>query len=602
MATAPKKTHTPLQKSEPLPAERKKSRRAHVKERVQFHYDTYMPNKKHHRVLIWVVFFVCSTVVALQLLYPPERALPLTRITGQSVAWKTHDQLAETIDTKFQASKLKLTIGSDRSTTVSLASMGAEPNTEDMIEKTIDYPFWQRFIPFSLLAHIDDVQVAEVYFSDEVLQKTSTEQAKRLSFSPVNAKLAIKDGQLIATNEERGSEVTAGNVRSAVAAAAPVLGGTTTLTVSSKRIDPAETAKSLQAVRASAEAALARHIVITAGDHSFTPDTATVASWLQIGTDGSGKSALLVADDTIGKYFDTIDKAAGTPAGRTNINLTNGRETSRTTGPSGRAIDRETLKAAIGRWLLAGEGRGEFTATFHEVAPSVMYDNKYTATEDGLRAYVADAANRLDVHIVIRQLDGEQWTASARADESIPSASTYKLFVAKWLFDQMDKGTVHWDDPMLDTTVSGCFDRMTIASTNPCAESWLAQAGRTNMNNYVYGLGFSTGTSFTMPDATHTTANDLEKMMLGLNDGSIISGAHRDRLLHSLSVHPYRYGIPTGSKGEVWDKVGFLWDYVHDTAIVKHPRGTYVMTIMTKGQSYATIASLTREIERIMYP
>jgi len=91
-------------------------------------------------------------------------------------------------------------------------------------------------------------------------------------------------------------------------------------------------------------------------------------------------------------------------------------------------------------------------------------------------------------------------------------------------------------------------------------------------------------------------------MMLGLNDGSIIGGGYRDRLLHSLSVHPYRYGIPTGSGGEVWDKVGFLWDYVHDTAIVKHPRGTYVMTIMTKGQSYATIASLTREIERIMYP
>jgi hypothetical protein len=105
-----------------------------------------------------------------------------------------------------------------------------------------------------------------------------------------------------------------------------------------------------------------------------------------------------------------------------------------------------------------------------------------------------------------------------------------------------------------------------------------------------------------MPVATHTTANDLQKMMLGINDGSLMSGANKDRLLHSLATHPYRYGIPTGSSGQVWDKVGFLWDYVHDTAIVKHPQGTYVMTIMTKGQSYATIASLTREIERIMYP
>jgi len=52
----------------------------------------------------------------------------------------------------------------------------------------------------------------------------------------------------------------------------------------------------------------------------------------------------------------------------------------------------------------------------------------------------------------------------------------------------------------------------------------------------------------------------------------------------------------------VHDKVGFLWDYVHDTAIVNHPKGNYVMTIMTKGQSYAAIAAVTREVERIMYP
>jgi hypothetical protein len=90
--------------------------------------------------------------------------------------------------------------------------------------------------------------------------------------------------------------------------------------------------------------------------------------------------------------------------------------------------------------------------------------------------------------------------------------------------------------------------------------------------------------------------------MIGLNDGTLVKGANRDRLLNNLGRHPYRYGIPTGSSGDVHDKVGFLWDYVHDAAIVKHPRGTYIMTVMTKGQSYAAIASVTREIERIMYP
>ena len=569
--------------------------------RVQARYDRHMPNKKHHRVLVWVVFFVCAGVIAAQLLYPADRALPLVRVAHQRVAWQNHEQLAHVLDEQFRGTTLKLTVG-DMSTELPLASTGAEPNSEQMIDRLITYPFWQRFVPFSILLHTEDIDEVDVYYTDPILKKLSEEQAKKLSFGAVNARLAIEDGELVATAEKEGSETTASDVYEAIAHARPTLGGTTVVAVAAKRIEPNETAKSLQSVRQAAEAALARQVNIMAGDFEFTPDRAVVASWLQITTNEAGVPTLQVAGDKIAEYFDSIDAKAGTPAGRTNINLVDGHETSRTTGASGRAIDRDELRTQLTAWLLAGEGETRLVAAFYDVAPSVIYDNKYTATEEGLRAYVTDASRRMNVHIAIQQIDGGKWSASARADESIPSASTYKLFVAKWLFDQMDKGIVHWNDPMLDTTVSVCFDRMTIASTNPCAESWLAQAGRANFNEYIWGIGFSRGTNFNMPVATQTTANDLQRMMLGINDGTILKGANRDRLYHSLSTHPYRYGIPTGSSGQVYDKVGFLWDYVHDTAIVRHPKGTYVMTIMTKGQSYATIANLTREIERIMYP
>jgi beta-lactamase class A len=577
------------------------SKRARVKKHVKAHYDARMPDKKHHRIIIWVVFLVAAATIAGQLLYPPDRALPLRRVAGKSVAWKSHDQLAEILDGYFRQTELKLTVA-DKSAEVPLASAGAELNTEPMIDGLVDYPFWQRLIPLTILLHMGDTNEADVYYTESVLKKLSEQQAKVLSFDAVNARLAIENGVLVATDERQGSEVTVAEIHTTISHATIRLGGTTMLAVPSKRIKPSETARSLEAVRSTAEAALARSVRIQASGQVFEPDRATVASWLQIVTDDAGKPSLGIVDDRLADYFTTIDAEVGIPAGQTNINLSNGREVSRTTGQTGKAIDRDQLKNQIGDWLLLGSGGGVYEAAFHDVLPSIMYDSKYTATEEGLRAYVADAAQRLNVHIVIQQLDGGKWSASARADESIPSASTYKLFVAKWLFDQMDKGLIHWDDPMLDTTVSVCFDRMTIASTNPCAEAWLAQAGRANFNQYIWGLGVSQGTNFNMPDATHTTANDLQKMMLGLNDGSLYSGANRDRLLHSLSVHPYRDGIPAGSGGQVWDKVGFLWNYVHDTAIVKHPKGTYVMTIMTGGGSYTAIANLTREIERIMYP
>lgn len=606
MATAPKEK-TSGSKSVP-PATSKtlgelSPGRAPIKRRIKKRYDRHMPDKKRHRVLIWVVFLLCSTVVALQLLYPPDRALPLTRVKSQYVAWQNHEQLAEVISSQFSETKLRIVVEDGASVELPLATAGAEPNTEPMIKQVVEYPFWQRFIPFSILLHNDNIVLANVYFTVSVLEKTSQKYAQELSFAPVNARLAIEDGKLVATSEERGKRVSAEEVYGAVASITPALGEVTEVTVRPERIDPEQTAESLSAVRAAAEAALARAVRVVADDHTFVPDDAAIASWLQIGTDEAGKPTLTVASDKINEFFDSIDAEVGVAAGQTNINLTNGHETSRNTGRTGRAINRDELSKQLVAWLLEGQGQGSFTATFHDVPPSVIYDNKYTATEEGLRAYVADAARRMNVHIAVQQVDGGKWSASARAGESIPSASTYKLFVAKWLFDQMDKGLVRWDDPMLDTSVSECFDRMTIASTNPCAEAWLAQAGRANFNQYIWGeLGFSQGTNFNMPVATHTTADDLQRMMLGIYHGTLLSGAHKDRLLHSLSVHPFRYGIPTGSAGKVYDKVGFLWDYVHDTAIVEHPSGTYIMTIMTKGQSYAMIASLTREIERIMYP
>ncbi len=569
----------------------------HVKAR----YDTHMPDQRHHRIIIWVVFFVFAAVIAGQLLYPPDRALPFKRVADESVFWKSHDQLAEIVQGGFQETKLKLVVG-DKSVEMALASAGAELNTEPMIEELVGYPFWQRLIPFSILFHIGTINEADVYYSDSILKKTSEEQARELSFEPINAKLAIENGELIATAEKVGSEVTADEVYAAIAHANIQLGGTTTLIVPSKHIDPSETARSLGAIRTAAEAALDRNVRVKADEHVFDPDRAVVASWLYIATGETGHPTLAVDNDKLEEYFNTIDAKAGTPAGRTNINLSDGREVNRTIGQTGRAIDRDQLRARITEWLLAGQGGGEYEVIFRDVAPSIMYDSKYTASQEGLRAYVADVSRSMNVRIAIQQLDGGRWSASARADESIPSASTYKLFVAKWLFDEMDKGHIRWEDPMLGTTVSECFDRMTIASTNPCAESWLAQAGRANFNQYIWGLGISQGTNFNMPTATHTTANDLQKIMLGLNDGSLYSGANRERLLHSLSVHPFRDGIPAGSGGQVWDKVGFLWSYVHDTAIVRHPKGTYVMTIMTQGGSYTPIANLTREIERIMYP
>ncbi|HEU4715288.1 MAG TPA: serine hydrolase [Candidatus Saccharimonadales bacterium] len=569
-------------------------------------YRLYLPKRKTHRRLLLAVCFVFGLIIAAQLAYPADRALPFATVNGIDVAYAPHDKLAKVITDQFAASKITLTVGGDKSVTYPLGVMGAVPNTEDMVGQLQGYPLWQRLIPGSILWQPVHVTQADVYYDKVPFAAFAAARSKDLSFPPQNARLAIKGGKLTATAELAGSAVDAGALQKAISTAQLQLGKTTTLSVPTKRTPPSRTLQDLAKVRAQAEVVLKRKVAIKADTQQFAPSDSEVASWILLKTAPSGDVTLAVDSAKVEAYLATINKKVGVPAGQTNIDLVDGRESGRTTGATGRAIDSASLVKQIREQLLVGADSITLNATFVDVLPSVIYNHRYTATQAGLQAYVTDTANSRNMHIVVQQLEGQKWYAAAREHESIPSGSTYKLFVAKMLFDRIDKGQIHWNDPMLDTDVAECFDRMTVASTNPCAEAWIAQFGRQNINNTIYSLGFSTGTTFMAPDATHTTAADLNKFMIGLDNGTLIRpGANRDRLLYNLSRHPYKYGIATGSvaaSDKVYDKVGFLWDYIHDTAIVMHPKGKYLLTIMTKGQSYAAIASVTREIERIMYP
>jgi vancomycin resistance protein YoaR len=565
-------------------------------------YARFMPKRRRYQVLVWAVVVLAVLIIAAQLLYPRDRGLPLASAAGRSLSLASHETMAKTITDQFDASKLRLTLGRDKSIEYALKSTGAEPNTEEMIKQLSDYPLWQRFIPGSILLQPAQLTAADVYYTSDQFVKFVDARSKELTFAPQNARLAIDEGTIVATEAVAGSEVKGEDLLHTISLTPMLLGKTTLVEVPSKRQPPTRTSKDLSKVRAEAEAALAHTVTITAGDQQFVPTKSEIASWVLLSSGAEGEVTLSVDREKIKAYLVGINTKVGVPAGQTNISIVDGREVGRTAGAAGRSINVDALAEQLGSALLVPPQTVAATAQFVEIQPSIIFNSKYTATQAGLQAYADDIARSRNMRISIQQLDGGRWSANARATESIPSASTYKLFVALVLFDKMDKGEIHWNDPMLDTTVAGCFERMTVASTNPCAEKWIAMFGREYINNFIYARGFSRGTSFTTGSANQTTAADLTKYMIGLNDGTLVGGSHRDRLLDSLGRHPYGYGIPTGSKGVVHDKVGFLWDYVHDTAIVQHPRGTYIMTVMTKGQSYAAIATVTREVERIMYP
>jgi hypothetical protein len=571
---------------------------------VRHHYFRVMPNKKHHRVAIWVVFLVSSTMIALQMLYPLDQAVPFARLQNTNVGWWTDEELAGELATRFDKTSITVKAQSGEGYTMPLKNAGAEQQASASIETLSNYPYWQRFIPFSILWQMPHVTTSSMVFSPSVIGTFSDSAATKLSYDSTNASLAIKNGELVATDDKNGQVVRSDDVRRILEVYPDyTLGSGNTLTVESKELEPTTTSADFDDVRSSAERALGREIKLVVGDAIISPTDKQRALWLEISSDKAGKPLLALNKKAVKKYIGTLDATYGSPAGTTKISIVNGIETGRSVGKAGKQINSEVAVASIQSAMFDDEvAVMEVNLTFVPVQPTVEYNGRYTASEEGLRAYVRDQTSSGAIAISIKQLSGKGWAAEGGANTSRVSASTFKLYVALYLFDQMNKGRIGWNDGMLDTTVSGCFDRMTIASTNPCAYDWLSRWGRTNVNNFVYSNGFSRGTTFTNPQATQTTANDLLKFMIGLENGSLIGGAHRDRLLHSLHVHPYRYGVPTGSSGDTYDKVGFLWDYVNDAAIVRHSGGTYAISVMTKGYGYAKIATITREVEKIMYP
>lgn len=538
-------------------------------------------------------------VISLQLIYPYSTALPFARAFGDSVGGETTNQLSASFQKQFEVSSVEFHAGTHISTR-KLSVLGATLNSERMATRITTYEWWQRLLPLSLLWLQPSIDGLDVTMTGAQTVSQAASLAQELTYKPTDASVSISGDSLNIVNSIAGYSVTAEDVKHAIATAT-YRGGVTQVNVAGNVMSPARIDSDTAEARSMAASALSHTLSITVeGRGTYSPDKTTRAGWLTITT--GGKEVKVTANrDAITRYVTALNVSVKTDPTPITVTVVDGVEKSRTAGSNGSALDVDALTEWLSSALLSTTNESHTSVQLKPVSPSVEYVRTYSHTQAGLQAYVAYATTTQNVRIVVQQLDGSGWSASGRANESIPSASTYKLFVMLRVFDDINSGALTWDTPMLDTTAGGCFERTIVPSTNPCAEEWIRQYGRSTLTNYLHAKGFSSGTGFTFNDAAHTTAGDLATYLVGLYNGTLVSGSNRDILLEKMGRQLYRYGIPSGTKGWTQDKVGFLWDYIHDAAIVHNPKGTYVLVIMTKGYSYGYIANVARQIDTILY-
>ncbi len=223
--------------------------------------------------------------------------------------------------------------------------------------------------------------------------------------------------------------------------------------------------------------------------------------------------------------------------------------------------------------------------------------------------------------------------ASVNSNKQLQSASLYKLFVAKYLYEQREKGRISFDttvdlsridlayakrEDQRDGTpypwgtktkipIKECLPQMISASENACGAALKAFArdlagGESQINAQ------SGGNSTLYPQ--RTTAGDVANLLSQIAQGELVNqavSAEFERLLQS-QIHQGKIpkGVPSGAQvgnktGEIWPDEGLGYTNSHDAAIIRYNGKTYILVVLTTyspadGRTNQTIQQLTREL------
>ncbi|MFC6170602.1 serine hydrolase [Loigolactobacillus jiayinensis] len=196
----------------------------------------------------------------------------------------------------------------------------------------------------------------------------------------------------------------------------------------------------------------------------------------------------------------------------------------------------------------------------------------------------------------------------SNATTSETPASTYKLFIAAYLFYLRQSGQFSWTS----TNRSG-FYQMIVNSSNDFPLSIRAEYGTASINAFIKSQGW-TSPVFRNEEATSTTSQSLRALLqnLAAGTGAFSNAQDQQYLLSLMKKQIYRAGIPAGvatvdQGATVADKVGFLDDVNNDAAIVTTSTGQrYILVIMTHGHNQATldfsrIKAIAARVQQIVY-
>ena len=561
---------------------------------------------RHHasklwgRVGLYALGITCGLIIVLQMLIPWNNLPLYATIDGVSVGGKSATDAVNNLDDRYKKIPIALYFGnSPKAYRQPLPNdIGLTISSKPQVDAKV-YPVWLRLVPISYLwAHLVAPTAAPQYQRDnaKVAAYVEKQLGESCNVAAQNATLQYKDKKLKVVPAIDGGTCKLADVEKQLGGASPRLNNHQVRVAMDERPaaihdgDAQKTADELMS--------RTKSVTVQAGSSTVTVPQDTFLSWLDFAAPDSGITASVNSDRSSDYFAKELAPKVSIKPGTSKITTLDFTEISRVDGSSGQALDSRATIDVMNEWV--NGVRESIVARVRSVAPTPVYTRTYTPTDEGMSALIAQfaQAHSGSFGVSFAELDGQRRHASYQGTKSFRTASTYKLFVAYGALKRVEAGQWHWTDQINGgRDLTKCLDDMIVKSDNACGETMLAKIGYSTLTNELRAIGL-TGSSF-MKDVPITTASDLTTFVGALNAEQLLNPSSTNTLISAMKRNVYRQGIPKGASGQTADKVGFLDAFLHDAGIVYGPNGTYALTIMTEGSSWATIAELTKQIETL---
>lgn len=540
---------------------------------------------------------VLLLVMLAQIFYPSNRALPLSRLEAHGyLGFASQQQILSSFQ-DFD-SRVVTVHTHTKSLTSSYKDLGVTINPDQTAQTMTNYSMRDRLVPFSLFFKGNKNYAIERNLDDSQLNLFVRDVIAMASKQPKDAEVSMRGTQIVVVPSEEGYEYQASVLKSMVLQSD--LGDKRQIVFAPTVLQPSISSDNAKFVTSRMQQRIDKPILINAEAKSMRVEPATIASWIDIKPKPEEKTVEMIFNrarvaDTLRPLVSQVDI---TPVS-TIVTYQNGLQAGRLEGSVGKILQFDNLVDRLVE--TTSPAISTIEANVQTVPPPEVIDRKYSKDSQGLQTLLQywTANHKGDYSIDMRTANG-RIEASINPHRLTPSFGIYRVYIASLVYGRVAAGSTSLNT-VLQTgqTVDVCLDRMIRESDDACTNVLGALVGWGASDSLLQAQGFESTTL--TEGAGLTTANDASDWMTKLMASNITTKQHADALIQKMVRQNIRTGIPAGSPGIlVANKSGASGRTKHDMAIVYHPGGTYVLSVLSDGSDFSLIADLAREINKVM--